>query len=202
MPHCDINLAEGIIWPRWKRLLAYRLLLIYFFVMALLLLSMTGRIVQKIYNGVVCYRQSREFQLTFSKLHPARANLINHAQGLKAQLDRDAARIESINDALPPSIHTPLPALVLLANQPDKNMLHKFEFSQQTKNDPVKLRFDLITPVHSTRGASSSAVFLQKWKRDPHLTRQFPEIKQLQVRRAELAGGPVFITQYKALSKD
>jgi len=81
-------------------------------------------------------------------------------------------------------------------------MLHKFSFSQETEKDPVRLRFDLITPVDSARGASSAKAFLEKWKNDPVLLQQFPEIKQLQVRRSELASGPVFITQYEALSKD
>jgi len=202
MPLCNINLAEGIIWSRWKRLLAYRALMAYLFVMALLLISMAGRAVLKVYDGAQYYRQSHKLQQQFARLHSGDTDLLKHAEDLKKQLERDAARIESINSALPPSIHTPLPALVLLANQPDKTMLHKFSFSQQTERDPVKLQFDLVTPVGSSHGSSSTKAFLEKWQNDPVLVQQFPEIKQLQVRRSELASGPVFITQYKAIGKD
>jgi len=202
MPRCNINLAEGIIWLRRKRLLAYRLLMLYLFVMAFLLLLMGELSIRKIRDGIWYYRQSCELQEAFTQRHPAAADILDHAKGLKKRLELDAARIESIDHALPPSILTPLPALVLLANQPDQTMLHKFSFSQETKKNPVRLRFDLITPVASRSGASSTAAFLKKWKNDPVLVHQFPEIKQLQVRRAELASGPVFITQYEAPSKD
>jgi len=198
----NINLAEGSIWPRWKRLLTYRLLIVYLFLMALLLLTAAARAAVNIRCGVRYYRKSREIQRQFALLHPENADLLEHARGLKEQLDRDAACVESIDSALPPSVHTPLPALVLLANQPNKGMLHKFSFSQQAKKDPVKVHFDLITPVGSSRNGSSSKAFMEQWQKDPVLSHQFPEIRQIQVRRTELASGPVFITQYEAISKD
>ncbi len=200
MPRCNINLAEGIIWPRWKRLMAYRMILTYLLVMALLLLVVIGRAIQKIHAGAQYRQQSQQIQKDFTQLHPASSDLLDHAQCLKKQLEVNAARIESINDALSPSIYTPLPALILLANQPDKGLLHKFSFSQQTQKDSVKLSFDLVTPVSSVQNPAK--FFLKQWQDDLVLVQQFPEIKQLQVRCSELASGPVFITQYEALTKE
>jgi len=88
MPRCNINLAKGIIWPRWKRLLAYRALIVYFFVMALLLILMAARAVLKIYDGAQYYSQSRKLQQKFARLHPKGTDLLEHADELKVSSNR------------------------------------------------------------------------------------------------------------------
>jgi hypothetical protein len=202
MPHCNINLAKGIIWSRWKRRLAYRIIIIYLFTMTLLMVSMASRAVQKIHDGVQYYRQSRAMEQEFIQVHPNAADLLNYAEDLKKQIDQSAARIESIRETLPESLHSALPALVLLANHSDKSTLHKLAFSQQSPQEPMKLSFDLIVPEYIARNGSPSQSFVQEWQKDPLLAEHFSELKPVRSRRETLNGKPVFITQYEATNKD
>ncbi len=202
MLQCNINLAKGIIWPRKQRVLAYRLLLTYVFVMFLLLLFVSSRSVQQVISGIHYYSQSRKLDRQFTETHPGNPGLHKVAEQLRTQLDHNTARIDSINGALPKKIHTPLPALVLLVNHSARGSLHKLDFSQQTVRSPVKLQFDLIAPLHAARKTDSAREFTDLWVNDPQLSRHFPQIKQLQIRRSTVVSGPVLITQYEAVGKD
>lgn len=197
---CNINLAKGIIWSRKKRLLAYRLLLVYLFIMLLLLIAVSALSAQKVIGGLQYFNQSRDLDQAFARTRPGDPSLHKYAEALKKQLEWNTARVESISEALPPVLHSPLPAFVLLANQSDKYSLHRLAFSQQTGQEPVRLSLDLITPQE--QAAVSARAFQELWTRDPELSRQFPEIKQLQVRRVTLAEGPMQITQYEAADRD
>ncbi len=202
MPRCNINLAEGIIWRRWKRLMVYRAVLTYLVIMAFLLVAVMVRAAGKLGCGISFYRQNHTLQQTFAGQCPENPDLLDHAQDLKEQLDRDAARIASISEALPESVHSVLPALVLLANQPDKSMLHKLSFTQQSEKVPLKLSFDLTVPESAARNGSPSQAFVKKWQRDPVLAEHFSELKPVRSRRETQNGEPVFITQYEAMDKD
>lgn len=202
MPRCNINLAEGIIWPRWKRLVAYRIVLTYLLIMAVVLAIVMLRAAENVSDGIGFYSQSRTVQKTFAKQFPGNPDLLDHALGLKEQIDRNAARISSISEALPESVHSVLPALVLLANQSNKSVLHKLAFTQQSEKGPMKLSFDLVVPEATARNGSPSQAFVQKWKSDPVLTEYFSELKPVRSRRETRNGKPVFITQYEAKGKD
>jgi hypothetical protein len=202
MPRCNINLAEEIIWPRWKRLMAYRIILVYLLVMAVVLVAVMLRAVGKVSDGIAFYSESRAVQKTFAKQYPGTPDLLDHAQKLKEQLDRNAARIAAIGEALPESVHSVLPALVLLANHSDKSTLQKLAFSQQSPKKPMMLSFDLVVPESAARNGSPSQSFVLKWKKDPILTEHFSELKPVRSRRETLRGKPVYITQYKATNKD
>ncbi len=199
MTHSHINLAQEIIWPRRKRQLAYRLMLSYLSVMALILFWIAGGAPRRIHAGIEAYRKNRALETEFAQSHPDSPDLRKHAEQLQQQLLRDAARIQAISDALPSQPRNPLSALVLLANQPDSHQLYLFSFSQQTRSAPAKILFDLTTPAGKSHTGS---LFLDKWNGDPMLTQHFRAITQLQVRRAERLDGPVLITQYEVLSKE
>lgn len=198
MPHCDINLAKGVIWSRKQRLLAYRLLMLYLGVMILLLLAVSSRSVQQVFSGIQYFSKTRDIAKIFAQDHPQQPNIHKHADELTSRLKRDSARIDSINSSLPPALHTPLPALVLLLNQSGKVSIQKMAFAQQTEEKPVKLLFDLITPQDQSAGRQLQ----DRWLNDPYLSVHFPEIKQLQVRRSTVGGEPVLITQYEAIGKE
>ncbi len=70
MPRCNINLAEGIIWSRWKRLMAYRAVLVYLMVMALLLSLSMVRAAGKLGHGIAFYLQNHAVLQTFAKQRP------------------------------------------------------------------------------------------------------------------------------------
>ncbi len=202
MPRCNINLAEGIIWPRWKRLMAYRMILTYLLVMLIVLAITMLRAIGNVSGGIAFYSQSRTVQKTFAKQCPKNPDLLDHALGLKEQLEQDTARIASISDALPDSVHSVLPALVLLANQSDRSVLHKLAFTQQSEKNPMKLSFDLIVSESAARNGSPSQAFVLKWQQDPVLAEHFSELKPVRSRRETRSGKPVFITQYEATNKD
>ncbi|MBI9020625.1 MAG: hypothetical protein JEZ10_05160 [Verrucomicrobia bacterium] len=202
MPLCDINLANGIIWPRQIRLRVYRALLTYLLVMSVLLVAVMERAARKVEAGTRFYFESRALQQTFAAQSPENPDLLNHARQLKEQLDKDAARIASISDALPGAVHSVLPALVLLANQPEQDMLYKLAFTQKSDKSPMLLSFDLAVPESVARTGSPSQVFVEKWQEDPLLAKHFQELKPVRSRRETLGGIPVFITQYEATDKD
>ena len=202
MPRCNINLAEKIVWPHKKRLMVYRAVLIYLLVMLLLLVVVFLRATGKVSGGLAFYRQSRTLQKTFAKQYPENPDLLDRAQHLKEKIDRDAARIASIGEALPTSVHSVLPALVLLANQSDSYMLYKLTFTQKSTQKPMMLSFDLVVPESAARNGSPSQAFVLKWQQDPILTEHFSELKPVRSRRETLHGKPVFITQYEATNKD
>lgn len=202
MPRCNINLAEGIIWPRQLRLRVYRALLIYLTVMLVLLIAVTISAIREVKAGTAFYVQRRAVQKSFAEQSPENPNLLAHAQDLKEQLDRDTARIASLEETLPDSVHSVLPALVLLANQSDKNMLHKLAFTQKENSDPMKLIFDIAISESTARAGSPSQTFVQKWQEDPVLAEHFPGLKPVRSRRETLLNEPVFITQYEATDED
>lgn len=199
---CNINLAKGLIWSRTKRLFFYRLLMVYLFAVLLVLLALGSSSVRRVRDAVRLFNESMELEGAFAASHPGEAGLQKYVDQLKFRLEQTSGRIDSINRALPPAIHTPLPALVLLVNHSGKASLHQFAFSEQTEKDPAKLQFDLMTPLDAARTAASTRAFQDIWQNDPVLSGRFSEIKQLQVRRSELVSGPVLITQYEATGKD
>ncbi len=182
--------------------MAYRAVLTYLLIMAFLLAAVTVQAIEKVRAGTTFYSRSHTVQQSFAKQYPENPDLIDHAQNLKKQIDRDTARIASISEALPESVHSVLPVLVLLANQPDKGMLHKLAFTQQSAKNPMKLSFDLMVPEATARNGSPSQAFVQKWKKDPLLAEYFSELKPVRSRRETQDGKPVFITQYEAMDKD
>jgi hypothetical protein len=202
MLQCNINLAKGLIWSRTKRLLFYRLLMVYLFAVLLALLALGSSSVRRVRDAVRLFNESMELERKFAASHTGEAGLQKYIDQLKTKLEQTTVRIDAINRALPPAIHTPLPALVLLVNHSGKASLHRFTFSEQTEKDPAKLQFDLMTPLDAARTAASTRAFQDIWQNDPGLSARFPEIKQLQVRRSELVSGPVLITQYEATGKD
>jgi len=202
MPRCDINLAKGIIWPRRIRLRVYRALLTYLLVMSVLLIVAIERSLRQVESGTAFYLKSRALQQTFAEQSPESPDLLDHARQLKEQLDKDAARIASISAALPDAVHSILPALVLLANQPDKDMLYKLAFKQQSDEGPMLLLFDLAVPESAARTGAPSQAFVKKWQEDPLLSENFPELKPVRSRRDTINSEPVFITQYEATDKD
>jgi hypothetical protein len=202
MLQCNINLTKGIIWPRKQRVLVYRLLLSYLFIMFVLLLFVSTRAVQQVVSGFHYFSQSRILDRQFAETQPGNPGLYKVAEQLRTQLEQNAARIDSINGALPKTIHTPLPALVLMVNHSTRGSLHKLDFSQQTARNPVKLQFDLIAPLEASHKTDSAREFTDLWGNDPQLSRHFPQIKQLQIRRSSIVSGPVLISQYEAVGKD
>lgn len=198
MAHCDINLANGLIWPRMQRLLIYRLLVLYLFIMALLLLSLGIRSVQRLSMGIDYLSQGRELDQAFAAGAPnQQAGLKEYAELLRKQLEDNAARIRSVSEAMPPSIDTPLPALALIVNQCAKCSLRSLSFEQPSEEKPARLVFDLTAPVGVSQWSCRTA-----WLADPVLSFHFPEIRQRQQRLEEINGREFLITQYEAAGRD
>lgn len=198
MRWCEIDLAHDLVYSRKNRCAIYRSMLLYLVAATGLLALVAGRATTDVKDGLELHRRSQRIQKEFRADHPSASSMQNYAEQMKQTLLKNKQRIESVNTALPDKIQTMLPLMVSLINQPGGSKLHKLKFTQQNRDRNPELEFSIRIPA-AQRGAAD---FLQQWKTDELLARQFTTITPANTQRGKIGSGDILIMSYKATFKE
>ena len=198
MNWCEINLARDHVVSSKRRHRIYWLMMLYLFVTAGLLVAATAGASSKIRNGLALHRRAQQIEKQFDAASPNSASMRDHGDELKRTLLRNETQLAEISAALPDRIQSVLPLIISIINQPGSSKLHKLSFTQQTRGGSPELEFSILVPA----AQRDAADFLQRWKRDPLLARQFETITPSTTKRGTINQGEVLIMSYKANFKD
>ncbi|MBC8206073.1 MAG: hypothetical protein ISR84_00055 [Kiritimatiellales bacterium] len=198
MNWCEINLARDQVVSSKRRHRIYWMMMLYLLIMTGLLITATAGASSKIRNGLALHRRAQQIEKQFETASPNSPSMLTYAEELRRTLLRNETQLAEINAALPDRIQSVLPLIISVINQPGNSELYKLSFTQQTREKKPELEFSILVPA----GQRDAADFLQRWKRDPLLARQFETITPSTTKRGTMGQGEVLIMSYRAGFKD
>ena len=194
----NINLASHRICPAAKRRQIYGGMLLYLSASIILLALTASHATTQVKEGIISRQRARNIQQNFKNTHPSSISMRDYADLLKQIIQSNIAQTAYLNQALPNRVHTVLPLMVSLINQPDQSQLHKLNFKQQPDQGGTELDFSIRVPTTQRDEVS----FLNNWKNNDRLTQQLEAIIPSTTQRGAIGKQEIFIMSYKAKLKE
>ena len=196
-----INLASSLVLTARQRRLIYRAMLWYFLFASLLLVLAASRATRAVQDGLDLKRQSQALQKRFKARYPDQPGMEAYAGLLTANLQKKADQAAAVNTALPTNLYSTISLLNLLAD-PTVQGSRMNTLSFEKVDGKPELVFSVMVPQDTGGEGADSPAFLQKWRKDPVLVKEFTAITPVTTERGSVGNEKVSIRKYKAIFRE